>query len=176
MLHTMVDLETLDFKPTSVILTLGAIKFNPYTFDEPVTGLYLRLNVDQQLEMGRSTSESTIEWWSKQSEEVREEAMGEKDRVDVKDAMEQFHKFVWNGGPIWAQGPQFDMVIIENLYQMLNKPLSWSHQAIRDSRTVFNLGVDPKMEKGDQAHNALADAYWQAKGVQNVFNQLGIKE
>lgn len=173
--HIMVDLETLDFKPSSVILTLGAIKFDPYSNAEPYDPLYLRFDIDGQTAIGRTISESTIEWWGQQEESVREEALGEKGRVSVEDGIDQFHKFVWNSDAIWAQGPQFDIVIIENLYQMLDKSFPWRHGQVKDSRTLFTLGVDPELQKGDQAHNALVDAYWQAKGVQNVYRKLGLK-
>ena len=38
----MIDLETLGTKPDCVVLTLGAIKFNPYKQTEPDKGLYIR--------------------------------------------------------------------------------------------------------------------------------------
>ena len=38
--HAMIDLETLGTKPDCVILTLGAIKFDPFTNEEPQSGLY----------------------------------------------------------------------------------------------------------------------------------------
>ena len=39
-MHGMIDLETLGTSPDTVILTLGAIKFDPYTNVEPSDGLY----------------------------------------------------------------------------------------------------------------------------------------
>ena len=53
-MHGMIDLETLGVKPNSAILTLGAIKFDPYTDVDPHDGLYLRINVDDQTELGLS--------------------------------------------------------------------------------------------------------------------------
>ena len=55
--HAMIDLETLGTKPDCVVLTLGAIKFNPYTQTEPDKGLYIRLDVDEQTKMGRSVDD-----------------------------------------------------------------------------------------------------------------------
>ena len=43
--HGMIDLETLSTRPDATVLTVGAIKFDPYTDLEPHSGLYLRLNV-----------------------------------------------------------------------------------------------------------------------------------
>ena len=40
-IHAMIDLETLDTKPSCQILSLGAVKFNALTNDEPHSELYL---------------------------------------------------------------------------------------------------------------------------------------
>jgi len=38
----MLDIETLGIRPESVILTLGAVKFDPYIPGKIYDGLYLR--------------------------------------------------------------------------------------------------------------------------------------
>ena len=69
----MLDLETLSTRPNSVILTIGAVKFDPFGGDiDTKNGLYYRVNVDEQLAMDRHVLESTVEWWGKQDPEVRE--------------------------------------------------------------------------------------------------------
>ena len=53
--HGMIDLETLGVEPDSVIITVGAIKFDPYTDVEPHSGLYLRCDIEEQSEeLGRT--------------------------------------------------------------------------------------------------------------------------
>jgi len=34
--HGMIDLETLGVNPDSVVMTLGAIKFNPFQMKNPI--------------------------------------------------------------------------------------------------------------------------------------------
>jgi hypothetical protein len=172
----MIDLETLGTKDSAVILTIGAIKFNPYSLNEPSPGFYLKLDVDEQVTMGRSIDDATLAWWGQQSESIRDDAFSEGDREAIQPGIDRFHKFVWGSDVYWAHGPVFDMIILENLYRSLNKSYPWQYHQIRDSRTLFSLGVDPEMHKDDGAHNALVDAYWQAKGVQTVFKKLGITE
>ena len=46
MIHAMIDLETLSTKPNATILTIGGVKFDPYTRVEPSQGLYHRIDVD----------------------------------------------------------------------------------------------------------------------------------
>jgi hypothetical protein len=65
-------------------------------------------------------------------------------------------------------------VIIENIYRQLGKPLPWSFWQLRDTRTLFDLGVDPDMPKGSK-HDALQDAIRQAVGVQNCYAKLKIR-
>jgi hypothetical protein len=46
--------------------------------------------------------------------------------------------------------------------------------ANRDSRTLFAL-VPKQKENRTGLHNALEDCYFQAKKVQRIYQQLGIK-
>ena len=60
--HGMIDLETLGVEPDSVIITLGAIKFDPYTDEDPHSGLYLRCDIEEQSEKyHRTIDENTLE-------------------------------------------------------------------------------------------------------------------
>jgi hypothetical protein len=169
----MVDLETMAVSPNAVVLTLGAVKFNPYGngYEDK---LYLRLNLDDQDKMGREIDPNTLDWWSKQDPVVMEEAFSEGNRVSVVDAMDQFHKFAWGCDAFWSHGATFDLIILQDIYRALNKPLPWNFWSLRDTRTLFDLGFDPDMPKGGK-HDALQDAIRQAIGVQNVYTKLKIR-
>lgn len=173
----MLDLETLGTRPDCVILTLGAIKFDPYSIQEPSPGLYLRLNVEEQLQLGRTADDSTIAWWGQQDPRVREEAMGDLEgelRVSVAKARYELNKFLVGVEYIWAQGPAFDIVILEDLYRSQGWGFPWHFWQIRDSRTLFGVHGDPREKGRDQAHNALADCYYQARAVQKIHENLGL--
>ena len=173
----MLDIETMGFRPECVVLTFGAIKFDPYNPGlEPHTGFYQRLNVDEQLALGRTVDDSTMEWWSQQAESVREEAFADEDRVSLVEFAKELNKYMVGVDNIWAQGPTFDFVIIENLFRMIDVPVNWQFWQIRDSRTLFQVAGDPRKADRAEAHNALADCYYQAKGVQDVFKQLGVQK
>ena len=174
-MDVMLDLETLSTRPESVILTLGAVKFNPWGEDvDAESGLYLRVNVDEQLQLGRHVQEETIDWWGKQSVEVREEALGETDRVSLEDTTRQLNRFLVGVNNIWCQGPAFDIVILENLYRQLVKPTPWQFWQIRDSRTLFGVHGDPREKDRKAAHNALMDCYYQAVGVQEIYKRAKV--
>jgi hypothetical protein len=173
-MDVMLDLETLGTRPECVILTLGAVKFNPYTLDEPKDGLYLRIDADEQIARGRTVQEDTLQWWMTQPEDVREEAIGEDGRVSIDDMYRQLNRFLVGVNNIWAQGPVFDIAILENLYRQYGWPTPWQFWQISDSRTLFKVHGDPRVKGRAGHHNALADCIYQAQGVQQIYNKLEI--
>lgn len=170
----MIDLETMAVSPNAVILTLGAVHFNPYGSGYG-DKLYFRLSIDDQDSLGREIDDNTLAWWSKQDPAIMEEAFSPDDRIPLAEAVDKFHKFAWNCDAFWSHGATFDLTMIENLYRQLNKPLPWNYWQLRDTRTIFDLGFDPDMPKGG-LHNALEDAIRQAAGVQNIYRKLNIRE
>lgn len=172
----MLDIETMGFRTSSVILTLGAVKFDPYDPAKEIdTVFYHRLNVDQQFALGRTEDESTMEWWAKQAADVQEEAFTDDDRMDLNEFAAELNKFLVGVDEVWAQGPTFDMVIVESLYRDLRLPVPWSYNRVMDSRTLFRLAGDPRPKGNAGAHNAAVDAYEQAIAVQKVIASSGLK-
>lgn len=172
--HLMVDMETLAVSPNAVVLSLGAVHFDPYGTGYS-DSLYFRIDIDDQDALGREVDPNTITWWSSQPPEIMEEAFSLDDRIPLVEAMDRFHKFAWGCSAFWSHGATFDLVILENIYRQLNKPLPWNYWQLRDTRTLFDLGQDPEMPQGSK-HDALQDAIRQAVGVQNIYRKLNIKE
>ena len=172
----MLDLETLSTRPNAVILSLGAVIFDPHSLSQPKAWLSLKFDVDEQIAHGRDVQDDTLAWWSRQSPEVIELSMGEKDRESVTSALEKFTKFVLHADEIWSQGPVFDIVMLENIYSQYQMHVPWPYWKIRDSRTLFKvLNHDPRSElRGASAshHDALDDAVIQALAVQQCFQLL----
>jgi len=168
------DLETMCTLPTAVVLTLGAVKFDPFSMQEPHTPLYTRLEINDQLEKGRTVSDSTMTWWSKQEASIRDEAFNDDDRDPVEKLLHDLRKYVVGVSHIYCQGPTFDMVILENMFRQYSIPIPWQYWQIRDCRTLFDLTGDLRIKSKDTLHNALADSFSQAVGVQLVHNKLGI--
>jgi hypothetical protein len=171
--HLMVDLETLAVTPRATVLTLGAVHFNPYG-NGYGDKLYMRINIDEQDALGREVDPATVDWWGQQDPAIMEEAFSPDDRVPFAEAIDRFHRFAWGCDAFWSHGATFDLVIIEDIYRQLGKPLLWDFWKLRDTRTLFDLGLDPDMPKAEK-HNALQDAIRQAVGVQNIYAKLKIK-
>lgn len=168
--HLMVDMETMAVSPRTVVLSLGAVHFDPMS-DEILDELYFKIDLDDQDRLGREIDPNTLDWWAKQDPAIMEEAFSPDNRIPLIEAMDRFHKFAWGCEAFWSHGATFDLVILEDIYRQLNKPLPWNYWQLKDTRTLFGLGIDPAMPKGNK-HDALADAHRQAIGVQNVFSHL----
>ena len=175
MVHAMIDLETLSTNPNATILTVGGVKFDPYTAEEPAQGMYFRVDVDAQTNMGRDVMQDTVDWWSKQPKEISDEAFSDDNRVSLNDMIKEINKFSVGVDVFWCQGPLFDYAILQDIYKQLGHPVPWQYWQIRDSRTLFSLVPRDINEKRTGLHNALADCFFQAKKVQKVYKQLGIK-
>ena len=172
----MLDLETLGTQPDAVVLTLGAVKFDPYSQTAPGPGLYLRVNADEQIAMGRRVQEDTLQWWMRQAEDVREEALGEEGRVSLETMYRELNRFLVGVENIWAQGPVFDIAILENIYRQMGWPTPWQFWQIRDSRTLFGVHGDPREKNKAGLHNALEDCVSQAEGVQQIYHALKLEK
>jgi len=170
----MIDLETLDVLPTATILSIGAVKFDPFGDDvnnPACIKFYTRVDVDSCDRLGATVSQATLDWWANQSAEAQEEAFHPDDRTDIKIAMEQLYKFCWGAKRVWSHGSGFDIIILEHYFRKIEKAIPWSFWEARDTRTLFDLGINPNRPPVLK-HHALEDAWNQAVGVQNVYRTL----
>lgn len=171
--HLMVDLETLATTPNAAILSLGAVTFDPNSnqiYDE----LYYKVELESFDGLDSFIDDNTIEWWSKQDPAAQEEAFDPNDRIDIRTVMDEFYKFCIGSSKFWSHGSIFDIIILEHYYRQIGKPYPWKFWEVRDTRTLFDLGMDPEMPQANK-HHALEDARRQAIGVQNMFRKLGRK-
>ena len=175
MIHAMIDLETLSTNPNAVILTIGGVKFNPHTSVIPSQGMYFRVDVDSQTSMGREVMPETLDWWATQPKEIADEALGDKDRISLEEMVKTINKWSVGVDVFWCQGPLFDYAILQNIYKQLGHPVPWQYWQIRDSRTLGSLVPRDPNEKRTGLHNALEDCYFQARKVQKIYKQLGIR-
>jgi hypothetical protein len=170
----MIDLETLATSTDAVVLTIGAVRFDPFGSDikEPaMDSFYVKVDIDSCDELGLVSNDDTIAWWAQQSKEAQAEAFEGTDRVHIREAFDRLYKFCWGAKRVWSNGAAFDVPICEHVYKKLNKAIPWSFWAVRDVRTAFDLGINPNRPPV-MAHHALQDAWNQAVGIQNVYNTL----
>jgi hypothetical protein len=176
LIHATIDLETIDVRPTATVLTLGGVKFNPLNDSEPYDELYFKISVDDQDRYGRTVNDSTIEWWTTQPEAIREEAFDQTDAITVEEACAKIARWCVGVDTFWGQGYGFDFTMLESLFYNVNRPIPWQFWQVLDSRTLFKMiKKDPRKGMQNNLHNALADAYFQGKGVQVAYKELGLE-
>lgn len=175
----MIDLETLDTCETSVVTSIGAVAFDPYTKELGPT-FYVELMDDLAIQQanGCTISADTVRWWMDQGAQAKQlfsyTPAPHIRRVKTLEALELFSQFVTdNGGnraEIWGNGADFDNVILGNLYRAMKVPRPWSYSRNRCFRTVKSMGIGPtKYVRHGVHHNALDDAVTQAKHLQEIF-------
>ena len=133
---------------------------------------YARVSLESQPD--RAIDDGTIEWWATQPAVVRDEAFSEDNRIPLDQALDELGKLIWHSKLIWAQGPTYDMNILEHAYKSYHKPLPWKYFQVRDSRTVFSLWPDQPIPP--TSHHALEDCHRQIGMLQNTLKYLNVTE
>ena len=175
LIHATIDLETIDTCPGATVLSVGGVKFNPKDDSEPHSELYFKVCIDDQDRLGRSVSDDTLEWWSKQDPKIMNEAFDQTGAISVDDALKKLSKFSVGIDTFWGQGYGFDYTIMEDMFRNGGKHIPWNFWQIRDSRTLFACCEnDPRKLIQNDLHNALADAYYQSKAIQIAYKELGV--
>jgi hypothetical protein len=174
-LDLMIDIEALDVNPSATILTIGAQMFDPLGEGVPDgDGYRFYCRVSPESQTNRTIDDSTVAWWSTQPPEAQEEAFGEDNRIDMRDALEQLYKLIWKSTRVWANGINYDMTILEHAFKEQGMPLPWKYHVVRDTRTVYGLWKE--LPKPVTAHHALDDCWRQIALLQATLQHLGIRE
>ena len=172
MADLMIDLEGLGTGPDTTILTIAAQSFDPFGSGYCEPKYYARISLESQPD--RSIQQSTIDWWATQPAAARDEAFAEQDRIPLDQALDELGRLIWHSKRIWAQGPTYDMNILEHAYKSYGKPIPWQFYAVRDSRTVFSLW--PGLPKPATSHHALEDCRRQIALLQTTLQHFNIRE
>lgn len=173
----MIDIETTDTKPTSGILSIAVVAFNVNESTIDSKSLEILINSSEIEKYGLTKSSSTMEWWMKQKEEVRNRAFLDGNRKELPEALTLLNNFCKEVKPFryWSQGINFDFVILENAMDKCNIVPYWKFYELRDSRTVQNLLPRIPIEKPRNAHNAVEDCVYQIKVLHYVYSKLFTK-
>jgi exodeoxyribonuclease VIII len=89
-------------------------------------------------------------------------------------ALEELGRLIWHSKRVWANGPTFDMNILEHAYKSLGMALPWKYYTVRDARTVYSLC--PSLDKYPASHHALEDCRRQIDLLHDTLESLRIKE
>ena len=172
--HVMIDNETLDLVPSSKIVSIGAVIFDPRYGKISDDTFYVELDLKAQ--KGRTEDHSvngTVAWWKKQTPEVRKALKG---TTLLEDALEDLEFWLPDDCKVWGNGSIFDIAMLEDAYRQYEMKIPWEYWNIRDMRTIKDMYESSRgsWEKGYRGtkHNALEDAKYQAEMVIKMWKSL----
>lgn|GEM_PF-891863 len=177
------DLETLGTSPDSAILAIGAVAVCEETGQR--RKFYSICNANAQ--PGRTVSQSTLDWWSKQSDAARvafDEAHKQEAPMLATVLAELTH---WIGELglthdvyVWGNGANFDVAMLEHAYKQISDFVPWNFRHVRDMRTLYDitlrLQLDVDVPRIGTHHNALDDAEFQANVIMESLCQITITQ
>ena len=167
----MIDIEGLGTGPDAAILTIAAQSFDPFATGYHNRHYYARITLESQ--ENRRIQDDTLAWWATQPE-AQAEAFAEDNRIPLDQALDELYRLAWQHDYIWAQGPTYDINILEHAYKSYNKTQPWQFYRIRDSRTVLSLW--PGRPVPPTSHHALEDTRKQIDILQQTLKHLNVKE
>lgn len=171
MSHVMIDLETMDTRPSAAITAIGGAVFNLEL------GVYETFyeRVELSTRYGGTMSPDTIKWWLKQSDEARAEVT--KGGPELPDALGSLSFFFQEHGVthVWGNGAPFDNVILSESYQNCGLEVPWKFFNDRCYRTIKSLFPDVPRVKPLIPHHAMHDAVAQAQHLVNIFRAKGLE-
>ena len=162
-----VDLETLGTRPGSIIISIGATKFDengPY--GEP---FYMRIDMQSCVDAGMLIDVDTVKWWMKQSDEARAEF--QKESHELTYVLQAFGEWCDNADAkerdncncanieLWGNGANFDNSLLKAAYDKVGLEAPWKFWNDRCYRTLKAMYPHIKMPaRTGTHHNALDDA------------------
>jgi len=174
--HIMIDIETLGRKPGCCVLSIGACAFSADGV-EVLNKTHIGLDIeDQQYNYQCHVDTQTLKWWFKQS---NQSALNPDGAVPLKQALHTLSQYISDQGKdiyVWANSPQFDIAILDELYRRAGEKAPWQYYQILDFRTISALNPELHKAKKQRAgyHNALDDAEAQAEVLAEIFSKYDI--
>lgn len=163
----MIDTETMGLPPTGALVSIGAVFFDLET--RTLGPEFLRtINLATAVRDGGAFTPSTVMWWLGQSDEARKAIRF--GGIDIRNALADLTAFIGEHSRIedvrpYGNSSGFDLTIVGGAYERAGMKTPWYFGRERCFRTIRNMYpaviYDPE-EKGEGAHNALADAKFQA--------------
>jgi hypothetical protein len=143
------DVETLGKETNSVVLSMACIYFeadDTRTHEEMRRdAFFVKIDVkDQITRLKRSVTKSTMEWWAKQSQIVKDKSVNVKpDDVKIEDAIEMFRAYANKHDPdkkaiVWARG-NLDQMVLDAVEEQLGVEPVFFYNRWRDVRTAVDF-------------------------------------
>jgi hypothetical protein len=182
MKHMMLDIETLGKGSFAAILSIGAVKFDPFycpaTIEELMeTTERFHVRVEGAgTRYGMQMDVDTVGWWMHPDRAAARDAIRAMEEVDLVNALFGLTEFYGSDSfvPVWGNGATFDNVVVSNAYGRVGQERPWRYKADRCFRTLKALAPSIKSTDVGTGHTALDDALAQAWWMQGIVKHLGL--
>ena len=144
----MFDVETLGKESNSVILSMAAIYFNPEDKPTPQelrdNAFFVKLDVADQIKrLNRKVGKTTMQWWSKQCDNVRRKSFSpSSEDVRFEDGYEAMRQWAKSKNDdkcwVWARG-NLDQLVLDSMEEQLEIDSIWKFARWRDVRTAIDF-------------------------------------
>lgn len=165
--NMMIDLETLDARPSAVVFQVGVLVFKDVLGGDILGNLILEkkifhLDILDQIMAGRTVDLETVRWWRTQNPDSWHRRFDEITKTGhmFQEINELYVKHEVRS--LWANSPSFDCVLMRSLRESLK--VQWEFPSFRedmDLRTLKKLFQmkGRKMESSGKqtTHNSLSD-------------------
>jgi len=189
MLEMMIDLETLDTTPRAIVLSIGAVVWKTYAHGDilawaPVSRFMRVLNIQRQVDLGRTLSQSTLLWWQQQDPTARAEAFNPVRQsilpvlIDFDDFIAKFDDDGAHGeiNAFWASPATFDFPIWEDLTRQFRRSPPWRYNQVYDVRSVVReasySASGHKFDSPGIPHTPIYDCEWQIDLLTAARNKM----
>lgn len=175
--HLMIDLETLDRQPTSVILSIGAVEFDLET-GETGREFYKLIDLTDSLRRGFTVGAGTLMWWMQQDQKARDLISQTEDvSYFVPSALEALSDFIEDTGEdyyVWGNSPVFDLAKLQYHFHKVGLPIPWDFRKERCVRTLvsFKPEIKANMKFEGIKHNPIDDCKHQIKYCSKIWKTL----
>lgn len=142
------DVETLGKESNAVILSMACVHFDPLKYpsheDLRANSFFAKFDVaDQRRRLGRSMTPSTMEWWKKQCDNVKNKSFrpSEED-VDFEIGYERMREWAAQFNEprsyVWARG-NLDQLTLDSIEEQLELKPIFPFSRWRDVRTAIDI-------------------------------------
>jgi len=164
----MIDIETLGPEPGCVVLSIGAVRFDPVEGVDQRDTFYTEIDRASSRKAGLEVDPDTLEWWQNQDPELRP-FNGD---TTLWVALFNLIEFLDGAEQYWANSPSFDLKILEAAYKAVDLSPPWRYWQWRDVRTIRDLPVAVELTHDGREHHALDDAIHQAREISLTLRRI----
>jgi inhibitor of KinA sporulation pathway (predicted exonuclease) len=179
----MIDLEVLGIGDNPVIMQLSAILFSLDENNQQLDSFDKYINIQNSIEKGFITDESTKKWWDEQNNDVYSLAANSKNNIedvlrDFSDWIDAIKKKYKSKINVWGNGILADNKWVSQAYKICNIQIPWIYYEDRDVRTLTELGDRicgydyRKINFEGIRHNALDDCRHQIKYCCEIYKLI----